>query len=414
MRKLLFSSKRVLFIFLSSLFLVLLTPNVSGYATENCDGITPETKIWWDGVELKVGQIGRLTILQDTQLYKLDGERKSYSRTLKKGEKYRIYAFKPGKLSVGGGYFVDRDTRVKYETPSPEKKSLLACKVQAIQTQSKTIAINESKTSIEANFGKEKRSSLNEYGLNWYAYHNNYKDFYMVSYINNVANGIYTNDPDFYIKGIHSGSTITEVKNALGQPVEGIIKNKTNYLIDNNQELQTFLTNNQYVTVFYDIHSGGKVTSILVLTGLIELLKDDYFGIPSSTLQNGFEMQMFDLINAARVKNGLTPLKWEERARTSSRLHSQDMALKNYFNHTNQEGLSPFDRMDAAGMQYIYAGENIANGFTSSIFAHEALMNSLGHRKNILNVNYTHVGIGIQFQNVTKVPYYTQNFLTPR
>lgn len=101
---------------------MLLTPNVFGYAAENCDGITPENKIWWDGVELKVGQIGRLTIIKDTRLYKLDGERKSYSRTLKTGERYRIYAFKPGKLSVGGGYYVDRDTRVKYETPSSAKK----------------------------------------------------------------------------------------------------------------------------------------------------------------------------------------------------------------------------------------------------------------------------------------------------
>lgn len=400
--------------FLSSLFLVLVTPGVVGYAAENCDGSTPETKIWWDGVELKIGQIGRLTILTDTPLYKLDGERKVISRTLKTGERYRIYAFKPGKLSVGGGYFIDRDARINYETPSPAKKSALACKVAAIKNESKTVDIHESKASIEAKFGKEKRTSLNEYGLNWYAYHQNYKDFYMVSYINNVANGIYTNDPDFYIKGIHSGSTISEVKTALGQPIESILKNKINYLLVNNQEAQTFLTNNQYIIVFYDIHSRGEVTSILALTGSMEALKDDYFASPTSTLQAGFEMQMFDLTNAARVKNGVAPLKWEEKARTSSRIHSQDMAANKYFDHMNLNGLSPFDRMEAAGMQFSYAGENIAMGFSSSIFAHEALMNSLGHRKNILNVNYTHVGMGIHFQKVTKMPYYTQNFLTPQ
>lgn len=146
----------------------------------------------------------------------------------------------------------------------------------------------------------------------------------------------------------------------------------------------------------------------------MELLKDDHFGMPSSTLQNGLEIQMFDLTNAARVKHGFIPLKWEEKARTSSRLHSQDMAANNYFNHMNLKGLSPFDRMEAAGMQYYYAGENIAMRFTSSIFAHEALMNSLGHRKSILNANFTHVGMGIHFQKTSKVPYYTQNFLTPR
>jgi hypothetical protein len=81
-------------------------------------------KVWWDGVELKVGQIGRLTVLEDTPLFKLEGDKKVYVRTLKKGEFYRIYAFKPGMLSVGGGLYVDRDEKVKYETPSKYKLSL--------------------------------------------------------------------------------------------------------------------------------------------------------------------------------------------------------------------------------------------------------------------------------------------------
>jgi uncharacterized protein YkwD len=412
MREGIFSLKKFRIVFLSALFFMLLTPNV--FAAENCEGITPETKIWWDGAELKVGQIGRLTVVQNTPLYKLDGERESYSRTLKSGENYRIYAFKPGRLSVGGGLYVDRDVRVKYETPSQAKKNLLACKAQAIKNQGKTIAINEVKTSVEAKFGKEKRASLNEYNLNWYAYHNNYKDFYMVSYINNVVKGIYTNDSDFYVQGIHVGSTTLDVKNALGQPVKGILKGYTNYLVENNQESQTYFYDNQYITIFYDIHNGGKVTSILAVTGTMEMMKQNQYGTPSTSLQTGFEMQMYDVTNAVRAKFGLKPLGWEEKARTSSRLHSQDMAINDYFSHTSQKGLSPFDRMESAGIRYIYAGENIAMGFPSSIFAHEALMNSLGHRKNILNINYTHVGMGVQFQETTRVPYYTQNFLTPQ
>lgn len=82
-------------------------------------------KVWWDGVELKVGQIGKLSVLKDTPLYKPEGENKIFSRTLKAGEDYRIYAFKPGKLSVGGGFYIDRDERVKYETPSKSKLELV-------------------------------------------------------------------------------------------------------------------------------------------------------------------------------------------------------------------------------------------------------------------------------------------------
>lgn len=96
-------------------------------AADSCSQYEGIDKVWWDGAELKPGQIGRLKVLGDTPLFKLDGENKIYSRTLKAGEFYRIYAFKPGLLSVGGGYYVARDSRVKYETPSKAKLEAAAC-----------------------------------------------------------------------------------------------------------------------------------------------------------------------------------------------------------------------------------------------------------------------------------------------
>jgi hypothetical protein len=92
-----------------------------------CEQYKGVKKIWWDGIELKPGQIGRLIVLKDTTLFKLSGEKKVFSRTLKAGEFYRIYAFKPGMLSVGGGYYVDRDSKVKYETPSKTKLRAVQC-----------------------------------------------------------------------------------------------------------------------------------------------------------------------------------------------------------------------------------------------------------------------------------------------
>lgn len=102
--------------------------NVTYPAPANaCDRYQGVSKIWWDGIELKPGQIGRLIVKQDTDLYKLNGDQEIYSRTLKAGEFYRIYAFKPGKLSVGGGYYVDRDSKVTYQTPSKEKLEAVRC-----------------------------------------------------------------------------------------------------------------------------------------------------------------------------------------------------------------------------------------------------------------------------------------------
>jgi Deacetylase PdaC/Protein of unknown function (DUF3298) len=86
-------------------------------------------KVLWDGMELKKGQIGKATIIKTTELYKLNGTTKKVVRKLNPGEVYRIYTFLPGKLGLGGGYFIDRDNRVKYQTPSKEKLQALGVKI---------------------------------------------------------------------------------------------------------------------------------------------------------------------------------------------------------------------------------------------------------------------------------------------
>jgi uncharacterized protein YkwD len=85
------------------------------------------------------------------------------------------------------------------------------------------------------------------------------------------------------------------------------------------------------------------------------------------------------------------------------------MAVNNYFDHTNLQGESPFDRIKEDGIQYTLAGENLAYGQFSSIFAHEGLMNSLGHRKNIIKSGFEYLGVGVAF-NEEAQPYYTQNY----
>ena len=86
------------------------------------------------------------------------------------------------------------------------------------------------------------------------------------------------------------------------------------------------------------------------------------------------------------------------------------MADNNYFSHDNLQGLSPFDRIKEDGIGFKRAGENLAYGQSSSIFAHEGLMNSKGHRENILLKDYSSLGIGVDF-NQEMQPYYSEEFL---
>jgi uncharacterized protein YkwD len=106
------------------------------------------------------------------------------------------------------------------------------------------------------------------------------------------------------------------------------------------------------------------------------------------------EMKMLQLVNQERTKRGLKPLQWDPEILPVARAHSQDMFARGYFSHYTLEGKDPFDRMKAAGIKYYSAGENLALGPTLSI-CHEGLMNSPGHRANILNPTYGRVGIGI-------------------
>ncbi|MBI1782710.1 MAG: CvpA family protein [Sphingobacteriales bacterium] len=106
------------------------------------------------------------------------------------------------------------------------------------------------------------------------------------------------------------------------------------------------------------------------------------------------EMDMIALVNEERRKYGLNPLLPDHDLTVLARQHSADMFEKGYFSHNTPDGQTPFDRMHHAGINYITAGENLALSPTLSL-AHTGLMNSLGHRANILNPKYHIIGIGI-------------------
>lgn len=106
------------------------------------------------------------------------------------------------------------------------------------------------------------------------------------------------------------------------------------------------------------------------------------------------EQQMLNLVNAERQKAGLQPLVANLELTKVARVKAQDMITNNYFSHQSPTYGSPFDMMRQFGISYQTAGENLAGNQTVER-AHTALMNSDGHRANILSQNYKEVGIGI-------------------
>ena len=123
--------------------------------------------------------------------------------------------------------------------------------------------------------------------------------------------------------------------------------------------------------------------------------------------QTAYENKVLELVNVERAKQGLKPLEMDESVRNVARLKSQDMQKNNYFSHTSPTYGTPFEMLKKYGISYKSAGENIAQGYQTPEQVVKGWMNSSGHRANILNASYTHIGIGYEANG----NYWTQMFI---
>lgn len=241
------------------ILLTVFAVGISGLYTVEADA---SSKVMWGKTELVVGQIGKITILNDTPLVKLNNDKLETIKILKKGDEFRVYSYKGqhgGLYGVGGGSFVQLNkTNVTYATPSKSKLDQLA----AIKEQEKDV---------------------------------------------------------------------------------------------------------------------------------------------SSEVQ-----QVVDLINKERLNEGLQPLEIDTKLAQSAQAKSQDMKINNYFSHTSPTYGSPFDQMKSFGISYRSAGENIARGQRRATEVVDAWMKSPGHKANIMNPSFTHIGVGLSDSEF----YWTQQFIS--
>lgn len=127
---------------------------------------------------------------------------------------------------------------------------------------------------------------------------------------------------------------------------------------------------------------------------------------------SAMEAQVVQLVNAERAKRGLPPLAVHPGVTQVARAKSQDMRDRQYFSHTSPTYGSPFQMLKTFGITYRAAGENIAAGQPSPAAVMQGWMNSPGHRENILNPQYTHIGVGLA-QGGSYRTYWTQLFIRP-
>ncbi|MCM3610425.1 S-layer homology domain-containing protein [Planococcus sp. MERTA32b] len=131
-------------------------------------------------------------------------------------------------------------------------------------------------------------------------------------------------------------------------------------------------------------------------------------GVPSG--EAAMMTEVLNLVNKERAKVGAPALKAHKALQEAAILKSKDMADKNYFSHQSPTYGSPFDLIKSRGISYTAAGENIAAGQRSAEAVMSSWMDSPGHKANILNEDYTHLGVGI-YKGGSYGIYHTQLFI---
>jgi uncharacterized protein YkwD len=118
------------------------------------------------------------------------------------------------------------------------------------------------------------------------------------------------------------------------------------------------------------------------------------------------EKQLFEFVNSERSREKLMPLLWDEDLHRVAVAHSEDMAARGKSSHEGSDGRAPHERIRDAKIYASKSGENIARDL-NVISAHTLLMQSVYHRENILEPEFTHAAVGIvaqrQFLYITEL-----------
>lgn len=273
------------------------------------------------------------------------------------------------------------------------------------------IKLGDSYETVVKLHGAAIRQDNSEYGFKWHVYHKNYQNYFMIGIQNNTVVALFTASNLITTPtGLKIGLTKAQVTSALGQPLTSIKKDSTFFNQPDAADFGVYLKDGAYISAYFDT-IDNQLFMIKVVSKPVEENYKLQYGTYTPELRTAYETEVFDLANVFRVQRQLPVFKWDEKVSATARKHSQDMAVRNFFDHVNPSGYDPFERLAADGIAFHSAGENIAAGYTNPFSVHAGWVNSVGHRNNLIRT-YSNLGVGVYFGGSYAL-YYTQNFITP-
>lgn len=153
--------------------------------------------------------------------------------------------------------------------------------------------------------------------------------------------------------------------------------------------------NNHRAKILHNVNIVVLLLVLLFTTFSTQYLERNYPNVLGISYSIS-ETDLLNLVNKERAEKGLSPLKYDPRLSDAARRKAADMFEKDYWAHFAPDGqTSPWGFIREAGYNYMFAGENLAKGFTDSSSAVEAWMGSQTHRDNILSDRFEDIGFAI-------------------
>lgn len=242
----------------------------------------------------------------------------------------------------------------------------------------KKISIEDTAEKVKNVFGKPDRIDMNQYGFERYVYNKDYKNFVMIGVQEGKVAEIYTNSANFSYRSITPKTTRFEIEKSVYE--------------DDIKQMATIKDGNSVTSLYFDKDNEYSIEAIYIKSNEIS-------GTRVENINNEFvdftTQELFDIVNASRVKKGLKTLEWSEEAAIAAQNHSDDMKKNQYLEYNNKDGKNPFERMKEAGVKFSTASEAIANVRGDAIDIYHNWFSNAGAKNNLFSSDLNYAGIGI-------------------
>lgn len=371
--------------------------NVSGriyYPFRSCLESMGASVEWDGGTRTATGTLGPQTVAftVGTSDYTINGvpERMPDALPLLDTKLQRVYL--PIRYAAEAlGYQITWIPGATVDTVSltgPYQTAVLS-QTNAVQINGRSVRLGDTKTLVLMNFGQPDRIDASPYGLQWYVYHRNYENFMMIGLAGDRVTGFFTNAKNLQLRdNLGQGASPTQVGNVYGT-------------IDT-------------MEFWFDPNDGNGLYAVWCMEDKpTDLAAEAVFLKTPDTLLRTYEIECLDITNAFRVRYGLPAVQYSSEAAKVARDYTKDMALRDYFSHTNPEGQGPLDRILAGGLDVQKVTENLAGGYPDAIQVLKGWVDSASHRKGMLESN-EYLGVGAYYYADSQYQYYmAQEFYTP-